>query len=76
MSGDFDWISHFVFESVEQYELESNNFLNRFADLIADYRSYESKAVKVSPYAILDEHDMIEKKSRGVQDSQVIRKIR
>jgi DNA-binding Lrp family transcriptional regulator len=62
--GDFDWISHFVFESVEQYELESNNFLNRFADLIADYRSYESKAVKASPYAILDEHDIFERKSR------------
>jgi DNA-binding Lrp family transcriptional regulator len=62
--GDFDWISHFVFESVEQYELESNNFLNRFADLIADYRSYESKAIKASPYAMLDEHDMIERKSR------------
>jgi DNA-binding Lrp family transcriptional regulator len=62
--GDFDWISHFVFESVEQYELESDNFLNRFSDLIADYRSYESKAVKASPYAIHDEHDMIEKKSR------------
>ena len=38
--GDFDWISHFVFESVEQYELESDNFLNRFSDLIAEYRSY------------------------------------
>jgi DNA-binding Lrp family transcriptional regulator len=29
--GDFDCISHFVFQSLEQYELESNNFLNRFA---------------------------------------------
>ncbi|HXW12440.1 MAG TPA: GAF domain-containing protein [Nitrososphaeraceae archaeon] len=62
--GDFDWIAHFVFESVEQYELESNNFLNRFSDLIADYRSYDSKAVKASPYSIFDEHDMIERKSR------------
>jgi hypothetical protein len=62
--GDFDWISHFIFESVEQYELESNNFLNRFSDLIADYRSYDSKAVKASPYSIFDEHGMIERKSR------------
>jgi DNA-binding Lrp family transcriptional regulator len=64
LSGDFDWICHFVFDSVEQHELESNNFLHRFADLIADYRSYESKTVKASPYSILDEHDMIERKSR------------
>ena len=62
--GDFNWISHFVFQSLEQYELESNNFLNRFADLIADYRSYESNAVKASPYSIFDEHDMTERKSR------------
>ena len=64
LSGDFDWICHFVFDSIEQYELESNNFLHRFADLIADYRSYESKAVKLSTYTISDEHDMVERKSR------------
>jgi transcriptional regulator with GAF, ATPase, and Fis domain len=61
--GEFDWVSYFVFESAEQYELESNNFLHRFADLILDYRSFESKALKASPYAIFDEHDMIERKS-------------
>ena len=32
--SDFDWIFHFVFDSHEQYDLESNNFLHRFADLI------------------------------------------
>ena len=64
LSGDFDWICHFVFDSIEQYELESNNFLHRFADLIADFRSYESKPAKVSTYSISDEHDMIERKSR------------
>ena len=63
-SGDFDWICHFVFDSIEQYELESNNFIHRFADLISDFRSYESKAVKLSTYTISDEHDMIERKSR------------
>jgi len=41
--------SHFVFESVEQHEL-NNNFLNGFADLIVDYPSYESKAPEASPY--------------------------
>lgn len=64
LSGDFDWICHFVFDSIEQYELESNNFLHRFADLIADFRSYESKPAKVSTYSISDEHDMVERKSR------------
>ena len=64
LSGDFDLICHFVFDSIEQYELESNNFLHRFADLIADFRSYESKPAKVSTYSISDEHDMVERKSR------------
>ncbi|MFZ0343854.1 MAG: GAF domain-containing protein [Nitrososphaeraceae archaeon] len=64
LSGDFDWICHFVFDSIEQYELESNNFIHRFADLISDFRSYESKAVKLSTYTISDEHDIVERKSR------------
>ena len=64
LSGDFDWICHFVFDSIEQYGLESNNFIHRFADLISDFRSYESKAVKLSTYTISDEHDMVERKSR------------
>ena len=64
LSGDFDWICHFVFDSIEQYELESNNFLHRFADLIADFRSYESKPAKVSTYSVSDEHDIVERKSR------------
>ena len=64
LRGDFDWICYFVFDSIEQYELESNNFLHRFADLIADFRSYESKPAKVSTYSISDEHDMVERKSR------------
>jgi len=64
MTGDFDWIGHFVFDSAEQYELESNNFLNRFADLIADYRSYESTTWKVSPYAIADNAQLSENRAR------------
>ncbi len=64
LGGDFDWISHFVFSSVEQYDLETNNFLNRFADLIADFRSYESKATKSAPYVLFDEYASHEKKLR------------
>ena len=62
LGGDFDWICHFVFSSVEQYDLESNNFLNRFADLISDFRSYESKATKSAPYVLFDEYESHEKK--------------
>ncbi|MDE1830587.1 MAG: GAF domain-containing protein, partial [Thaumarchaeota archaeon] len=62
LGGDFDWVCHFVFSSVEQYDLETNNFLNRFADLIADFRSYESKATKSAPYVLFDEYESHEKK--------------
>lgn len=64
LSGDFDWICHFVFDSVEQFDLESNNFLSRFGELISDYRSYESKMIKSSPYMIYDEQELKEKKLR------------
>ena len=62
--GDFDWICHFVFDSIEQFELESNNLLSRFGELISDYRSYESKVIKASHYTILDEHDLNERRWR------------
>ena len=62
ISGDFDWICHFIFDSVSQYDLETNNFLNKFADLISDYRSYESNLIKVSPYTIYDDMSTKEKK--------------
>jgi len=64
LSGDFDWICHFVFDSIEQYDLESHNFLNRFSELISDFRSYESKIIKSSPYMIYGEGDEKEKKSQ------------
>ena len=64
LSGDFDWICHFVFDSIEQYDLESHNFLNRFSELISDFRSYESKIIKSSPYMIYAEGGEKEKKSQ------------
>lgn len=65
MTGDFDWVCHFVFDSVEQYEFESSNFLNRFIDLIDDYRSYESSMVKVTPYTLFDDHEIRDQKWRA-----------
>jgi DNA-binding Lrp family transcriptional regulator len=62
--GEYSWICHFVFDSLEQYELETNNFLNRFADLISDYRTFESQTIKASPYTIFDERGLKEQKLR------------
>jgi len=64
LNGDFDWICNFVFDSQEQYELESNNFISIFSDLIGDLRTYESWATKLTPYAILDEQDLVQRKRR------------
>lgn len=64
LSGDYNWICHFVFDSIEQYDLETSNFLNRFGDLISDFRSYESNTVKSSPYMIYDDQEIRERKRR------------
>ena len=64
LSGDFNCVCHFVFDSIEQYELESHNFLNRFGELISDFRSYESKIIKSSPYMIYDDEEIKEKKTQ------------
>ena len=42
--------------------LESSNLLQRFADLISDYRVYDSKTIKVHPYSLYDEHEISEMK--------------
>ena len=62
LSGDFNWICHFVFDSIEQYDLEINNFLNRFEGLISDFRTYESNTIKSYPYMIYDDQEIRERK--------------
>lgn len=52
----------FVFDSVSQHDLETNNFPNKFSDLISDYRAYESNLNKASPYTTYDESSTREKK--------------
>jgi signal transduction protein with GAF and PtsI domain len=54
--------------------LESNNFLNRFAELIGDYRSYKSKTIKLSPYSLFDEQGLKEQKQRVYQILNSIKK--
>ena len=61
-SGDYDWIFHFVFDTIEQYELESSNFLQRFAEIIMDFRSYETKTFKISPYSFFNDSQLTERK--------------
>jgi hypothetical protein len=68
LNGDFDWVCHFVFDSIEQYEIESINFLNRFGELISDYRTYESINLKLLPYSVYDNSlEDIEKRTRVFQ---------
>jgi transcriptional regulator with GAF, ATPase, and Fis domain len=64
LSGDYDWICNFIFDSVEQYELETDNFVNRFSSLISDFRSYESKLIKSAPYSFYEEEGIKEKKEK------------
>ena len=51
LNGNFNWIC-LVFDSIEQYEIESINFLNWFGELISDYRRYESMNLKLSNYSV------------------------
>ena len=74
LSGDFDWVCHFVFDSIEQFDLETNNFLNKFSELVSDYRSYESSLIKNSPYAIYDQDRIKEKELQAHKIIQSIKK--
>lgn len=74
LTGDFDWIVHFVFDSISQYDLETNNFLNKFSELISDYRSYESNLVKSSPYTVYSDEQSKEKKLRAYEILKSIKK--
>ncbi|HEX6646418.1 MAG TPA: GAF domain-containing protein [Nitrososphaeraceae archaeon] len=74
LSGDYDWICNFIFDSIEQYELESDNFINRFSSLISDFRSYESKMIKSAPYSVYDEEGIKEKKEKVFQILNSVKK--
>ena len=74
LSGDFDWICHFIFISIEQFEIENSNLIQRFADLIVDYRVYDSKTIKVHPYSLFDEHEISEMKRQVIMVLKTLRK--
>jgi len=67
LNGDVNWIGHFIFDSISQYELETNNFLNTFSELISDYRSYESNLMKLHNFATFDD-ELLKKKKIQVSD--------
>lgn len=67
LNGDFDCICHFVFDSIEQYEIESINFLNRFSEILSDFRTFESVNLKLSTYCVYENHEHIERKTRVLQ---------
>ena len=75
LNGDFDWVCHFVFDSIDQYELETNNFLNKFSELISDYRSYETNLIKSVPYMVNDETEIRDKKLRVFEILNSIKKF-
>ena len=74
LNGDYDWICNFIFDSIEQYELETDNFINRFSSLISDFRSYESKMIKSAPYSVYDEEGIKEKKEKAFLILSSVRK--
>jgi hypothetical protein len=55
-------------------ELESDNFINRFSSLISDYRSYESKMIKSTPYSVYGEEGIKQKKEKVFQILNSVRK--
>jgi DNA-binding Lrp family transcriptional regulator len=75
LTGDVDWICHFIFESPEQYELETNNFLHRFQELIADHHSYESHTMKSVPYSVPDAHDQNERQRRVYEILNALKRL-
>jgi DNA-binding Lrp family transcriptional regulator len=52
LSGEYDYICHFVHDSQKEYELEFDSFFHMFKHLISKYSIYESKIIKTSFYVI------------------------
>lgn len=67
LNGEVDWVGHFVFDSILQYDLETNNFLNTFSELISDYSSYESNLTKLHSFIAYDD-ELIKKNKIRVSD--------
>jgi DNA-binding Lrp family transcriptional regulator len=62
IQGDYDFICHFVLDSNEQFDLEIDNFINQFSDLISDFRSFDSSLIKFKTLSIFEDQNIIERK--------------
>lgn len=62
IQGDFDFVCHLVLDSTDQYDLEIDNFIYQFSDLISDFRTFDSKLFKFNPNLSFDDHDLVTRK--------------
>ncbi len=62
IQGEFDFICHIVMDSTDQFDLEIDNFIYQFSDLIADFRTFDSRLFKFNPNLSFDDHDLVNRK--------------
>lgn len=62
IQGDFDFVCHLVMDSTDQFDLEIDNFIYQFSDLISDFRTYDSRLFKFKPNLSFDDHDLVNRK--------------
>ncbi|MDQ4073633.1 MAG: hypothetical protein M3162_04930 [Thermoproteota archaeon] len=62
IQGDYDFICHFVLDSNEQFDLEMDNFINQFSDLISDFRSFDSSLIKFRTFSEFEDQNITQRK--------------
>ncbi len=62
IQGEFDFICHIVMDSTDQFDLEIDNFIYQFSDLISDFRTFDSRLFKFNPNLSFDDHDLVNRK--------------
>jgi DNA-binding Lrp family transcriptional regulator len=62
IQGEFDFICHIVMDSTDQFDLEIDNFIYQFSDLISDFRAFDSRLFKFNPNLSFDDHDLVNRK--------------
>ena len=62
IQGEFDFVCHIVMDSTDQFDLEIDNFIYQFSDLISDFRTFDSKLFKFNPNLSFDDHDLVSRK--------------
>lgn len=57
VQGEYDFICHFIFDSIEQFDLEIDNFINQFSNLISDLRTLDALLIRFANYSGFDDQD-------------------